>query len=104
MQKFLSYLRITWSLWWGLLALLLIVLCVRSYWVSDIVVLTTPTCDAKADSASGGTNISVFVDSEREVATEWIRKSYGHNAEMQPPNAFWEFGIRNSEFTPHATD
>jgi hypothetical protein len=35
-------LRIAWSVWWGILCLLLIVLWVRSYWHMDIVAIPSP--------------------------------------------------------------
>ena len=90
-------LRIAWLVGWGLLAVLLCVLWVRSYWWSDVVEVIRPTCDARADSASGGTTISVFVDAKRDVAAEWIRKSYRHNVAMRPPNAFWKFEIHATQ-------
>jgi hypothetical protein len=86
-------LRIAWSMFWGLICVLLIVLWVRSYWWSDVVQVIAPTCDARADSANGGTTISVFFDSDREVGYEWNRNSYRHNTAMRPPNATWKFDI-----------
>ena len=35
-------LRIAWSVWWGILFVLLIVLWVRSYWRMDIVAILSP--------------------------------------------------------------
>jgi hypothetical protein len=86
-------LRIASSMFWGLICVLLIVLWVRSYWWSDVVQVITPTCDARTDSANGGTTISIFFDSEREAAYEWKQNSYRHNAAMRPPNATWKFDI-----------
>ena len=86
-------LRIAWSVFWGVAAVLLTVVWVRSYWWSDVVWVITPMCDARADSANGGTTIYIFVDSEREVANEWNRNSYRHNTAMRLPNATWKFDI-----------
>jgi hypothetical protein len=86
-------LRIAWSVLWGVVAVLLVVLWARSYWWSDVITLTTPPFDAGIDSASGGTTISFFVDADRELTTEWIRKSYRHTPSMRPPNASWKFEI-----------
>src|SRR3954451_7738148 len=72
-------LRIAWSVFWGVAAVLLIALWVRSYWWSDVLWMVRPTCDARADSVNGGTTISIFFDSEREVGSEWNRNSYRHN-------------------------
>jgi len=86
-------LRIAWSVFWGLIYVVLIILWVRSYWWSDVVWVITPSCDARADSANGGTTISIFFDSERKVANEWNRNSYRHNTSMRPPDATWKFDI-----------
>jgi hypothetical protein len=86
-------LRTAWSVAWGVVAVLLIALWVRSYWWSDVVWVITSTCDAKTDSSNGGTTISIFMDSERQVANEWKRNSYRHNAAMRPPDATWKFAV-----------
>src|SRR4051812_22254016 len=72
---------------------LLIALWVRSYWWSDIVSASTPSCDTRSDSANGGTTISIVFDSKREVAYEWSRNSCRHNTAMRPPDATWKFDI-----------
>jgi hypothetical protein len=84
-------LRIAWSAVWGIAGAMLLVLWMRSYWWSDVAWVTTPSCDFRADSVNGGTTISVFVDSEREIANEWNRNSYRHNTSMRPPDATWKF-------------
>src|SRR3954466_10148683 len=85
--------RIAWSVLWGLAAVLLVVLWVRSYWWSDVLWVITPTYDARADSVGGGTPTSIFFDSEREVGSEWNRKSYRHNTSMRSPDATWKFDV-----------
>jgi hypothetical protein len=86
-------LRIAWSVVCGILGVLLIGLWVRSYWWSDIVSVSAPSCDARSDSANGGTTISIFFDSNREAGYEWSRNSYRHNTAMRPPDATWKFDI-----------
>jgi hypothetical protein len=50
-------LRITWSLVWGLATVLLIVLCVRSFWYADVVNCFFPT-----DCYVGGTSNRGFIE------------------------------------------
>src|SRR5262245_13448315 len=47
-------LRIAWSVWWGILCVLLIVMWVRSYWYADSVTrTTTPSRGIRVSSFNG---------------------------------------------------
>ena len=86
-------LRIAWSVACGIPCVLLIALWARSYWWSDVVCVMTPSCDVKADSSNGGTTVSIFFDSKREVTTGWNRNSYRHNTATKPFDATWKFDV-----------
>jgi hypothetical protein len=52
-----------------------------------------PSWDVRAISSNGATTVSLFFDSEREVATGWSRNSYRHSMAMQSFDATWKFDI-----------
>jgi hypothetical protein len=63
--KVVRGLRIAWSVWWGIVCVLLIVLWVRSYWRLDY--FYPPAINARLYSGLGGTGIQTMDSHEKYI-------------------------------------
>jgi len=93
-------LRIAWSVVWGLVAVLLIVLWVRSYWWADFLFYRATGSHGVASASSRGkVNFGIVEFADSDEAGEWIGSSrlyiYSVSTPPQLSKSSWGIGTDN---------
>src|SRR5262245_45981544 len=82
--KVIRSLRIAWSVWWGILGVLLVVLWVRSYWFSDVltrvylprVAWRSDEYNCKVSADGGGIHVAYLPSWSRNAEASWTWNSH----------------------------
>jgi hypothetical protein len=95
-------LRIAWSVWWGILCVLLIGLWVRSYWRVDVVSATIKSERIIGHSVKGRLRVSVAEGSDLTDRPPWEVVSFPPQAGPSD-ESFWAFTIQTTTTDTYAS-